>query len=137
MPGGGRKVGYKCPPTQHQWKKGQSGNPSGSRRQKRPLAADQPVLGHFSDLLAEKVEVRTQGGRLQKLPLGRAFAMKMLHELMAAPLKEKLEGLKALERLGVFKLQEVRSTGMDDEPIFSEEDRRLLALIAQGAGPER
>ncbi len=71
-----KKVGYKCPPEHAQWRKGQSGNPSGRKKGQRNLS---------SDLLEEANEVIQiiEGGKPRKLTKQRA----LLKALMARAIK--------------------------------------------------
>jgi hypothetical protein len=59
----------------------------------------------------------------------------MLHEAMTAPLKQKLTAIEVLNKLGVLNLHKIileSDTGDEgEESFFSEEDRRLLALITR------
>lgn len=53
-------IGYKKPPSQHQWKKGQSGNPKG-----RPRGSDK-LNTVVAKLLRQKISVSTSQGTTEK-----------------------------------------------------------------------
>lgn len=55
------EVGYKRPPEQHRWRKGQSGNPSG--RPKKNKTFDQEI----ADIVYEPVKARGANGRSKTL----------------------------------------------------------------------
>ncbi len=67
------KVGYKHPPVESQFRKGQSGNPRGKRKGQRNLA---PVL---LDVLSQTVKVK-QGGKTLRMSKGEAFIQKILSQ---------------------------------------------------------
>jgi len=120
------EVGYGKPPKGTRWKKGQSGNPSGK---KKPSAKAPPT--YFLECLAEEfsepVEM-TVRGKKAKIPFGKAFTKKFLHDLMAAPAKEKIKAIEMLQKIGIFNIQKALDDGTVEDP-FTEEDRRLLAAI--------
>ena len=80
-PGSGdEKVGYGRPPKEHQFKSGQSGNPSGGRKGAKSEAA---IL---REILSRKVTIR-QGDRARKIPLLEAIILKMVEEALHGDLK--------------------------------------------------
>jgi hypothetical protein len=126
------KVGYKQPPKSGRWKKGQSGNPSGKK--KEPLSKpQQSLLECFAQQLKTPVEMIT-GGEKVSVPLGTAFAMKLLHEAMAAPIHHKLSALALFQKLGILSLHKVileTDPYEEDEGFMSQEDLRLLKVILE------
>jgi len=78
--GGIEKVGYKRPPKEHQFKSGQSGNPSGSRKGTKSEAS---IL---REILSRKVTVR-QGDRARKILLLEAILLKSAEEALHGDLK--------------------------------------------------
>jgi hypothetical protein len=130
------EVGYGKPPHKHQWQKGQSGNPAGKKGKK---GVAQPLVLQLTDQLSQEVTL-TIGGKKLNVSFGEALSKKILHEIMAAPLKQKLEALKAFNSLGLLHLQQMQHAEVDgDGGGFTEEDRRLLEIIekeVEGDWPE-
>ena len=85
-----RKIGYGNPPRHTQFKRGQSGNPRGRPRRKKPLST------MLDELLYRPVEVK-EGGRKRKMPAVQA----LLHRLYVEAMKG---DHKAMDRL--FKLRQ-------------------------------
>lgn len=54
-------VGYKNPPEQHRWRKGQSGNPSGRPKNKATFTQE------IADIVYEPVKARGRNGRAKNL----------------------------------------------------------------------
>lgn len=129
-----KKVGYKSPPASHRWKKGQSGNPSGKKKVLK--VPPQPFLTAVTDQLQKPVEIN-QGGQISSVPLLTALVMKLCHEMMAAPLNQKLAALSVLAKLGVFQnhqdaLEYAAAEEMEEEPIFTPHELALLKIIQRG-----
>lgn len=127
MTNGNYEVGYRKPPKAGRWKKGQSGNPSGGKKRRR-TAPTLPLLECLAEELSETVEI-TVHGRKTKIPFSQALSKKLLHDLMAAPVKERIKAIESLQKLGVLDLQMMTSEDDDYESCFTEEDRRILAAI--------
>jgi hypothetical protein len=72
-------VGYKSPPKQQRWKKGQSGNPSGKKKASKLKV--QLLLTSLASKLAGPMEITMNGNKI-KMAFGEAFALKMLHQAM-------------------------------------------------------
>lgn len=130
-----QKVGYKSPPKATQWRKGQSGNPSGKKKVQE--MSPQPFVVVASEQLRKPVEL-TQGGETMSVPLLTAFVMKLLREAMNAPLTQMLSTLSALEKLGVFAEHkatveyEAIEAQAGDPPVFTAYDLKLLKIIQSG-----
>ena len=77
---GDEKVGYGRPPKAHQFKPGQSGNPSGGRKGAKSEAA---IL---REILSRKVTIR-QGGRARKIQVHEAILLKSTEEALRGDLK--------------------------------------------------
>ena len=130
------KVGYKSPPKEGQWKKGQSGNPSGKK--KVPPVEVKSLFYWIAAKLQAVIET-TQNGETIKMTAAEAIATLISQKIMHAPLKEGIEALKALKMLGVFE-QEHSITDQVEEAgsgCYSEEDRRLMKYLIQGPVPSK
>jgi hypothetical protein len=68
---GGYEVGRGRPPKEHQWKKGQSGNPRGRPRKK----LDQNAV--FEQIMNERIMIR-EGGKARKITKGEALVRSQL-----------------------------------------------------------
>ena len=71
-----RKVGYRSPPTEHQFRKGQSGNPRGRRKATRGMSE---VL---MDELQSKVKI-TRNGKSESVTLIELAMKKLAHDMAA------------------------------------------------------
>jgi hypothetical protein len=113
-------VGYGKPPAQHQWKKGQSGNPDGRPKGRKSLAQFVRDEGHE--------EASYKDGDIVKTTLKAVLVSKTLHQ------KAMKGDLKAIELLFMID----RSIQNDDVPKPSEdlpaEDRAILARATARRG---
>lgn len=114
-----RPVGYANPPRRTQFKKGQSGNPSGRPRRKKPIST------MLDEILYKQVEI-TEGGRRRKVAAVEALLKRQLAEAMAGDAK-------AFDRL--FKLQQMvgsPDSGPDQESSDqSPAEQAMLAELAK------
>lgn len=79
------KVGYGCPPKEHQFKPGQSGNPKGPPKKNNNFAED--VLEEMSEMITVQ-----ENGKLTKITKKRALAKR----LIADSLSGKVSAIKIL-----------------------------------------
>lgn len=122
-------VGFGAPPKQHQWKKGQSGNPSGKKKPKVAAEPAAPLLDCMMHKLAEVVTISVNG-EAKQVPMGEAIVTKYLHDLMSAPLKEKTKSLQVLSSLGVLLPPTPANTDHPtDGQYYSEEDLRVIQAL--------
>ena len=70
------KVGYGKPPIEHRWIKGESGNPSGRKRERKLEKSSAEML---QDILSQKVTATT-GGKKQRITL---FEMALRNYVMS------------------------------------------------------
>lgn len=123
------KVGYKSPPTAHQWQPGQSGNPSGKK--KAAGKPPQPLQEILARLLQETTLI-TIAGKKQEITLAELLLRKLLHNSINAPLNQQALVLKLLIGLGLIDPQKVfLGLEEDDFDPFTEEQRRLLEIVKE------
>lgn len=123
-------VGFGKPPEKTQWKKGQSGNPAGAKAVKKK---PKPLMQSLAEQLNELVPV-TKGGKSKLVPLSDALAMKLLHGLLGANLKDQISSLEKLAALGLFNAQAESLEGANDDSELSEADRRLIEMLRKDFG---
>lgn len=121
-------VGYGKPPRDHQFRKGQSGNPRGRpRRRKRPPPND--LVDGMAHALLNDQRVQ-RGGREMVVPLFVAWTEKLIRDSFDAPFKDKLLLMKCLVDLGVAaRLRDLKEEQEQEEPIFTDQDFAMLAEI--------
>ena len=88
-----RKVGYRKPPAEHQFKKGVSGNPKG-RPKEKPVGAGEPSCGVFDIVLKEL------GRQIKVTESGKRRKMTVLQAMVRGACNKGLQGdLKAISLL--------------------------------------
>jgi uncharacterized protein DUF5681 len=116
---GGYEVGYGKPPREHQFQKGQSGNPRGRTKGARNLKTD------LAEELAETLTIR-ENGKTRKISKRRA----MIKSTMAKALKGDPRAIKlVLDMIGSTGL-ESDQTGDPDNQDLSAVDREILEAFA-------
>ena len=118
------EVGYGKPPKKTQWKKGQSGNPSGKTKGTKGAK----TLGdHLAGELMKPVEVSISGKK-QKMSKGEAIAISLVNAAISGPTKEKLLIIEKFKAMGVLEKQAllIEDSDCDDIPELTEEERKLL-----------
>ena len=86
------KVGYKNPPKEHQFKKGQSGNPNG-----RPKGSGN-TLALAENILNERVSVR-EGGVQKEVSKTEAMIMRLVQKALEGDIKATEKALKMAEKI--------------------------------------
>jgi hypothetical protein len=121
------------PPEASQWKKGQSGNPSGKKKVVQP----QPILGCLAEQLNKVVETSSHGKK-SKMTMAEALATKFMLDFMSAGLSGKLHALTTLQKLGVLELHNelIERKEAKEETVFGEEERRLLEYLKEAIEAE-
>ena len=119
-----KQIGYKSPPTAHQWQPGKSGNPTGKKKLKKPVQSLPELL---AAVLYEPT-LMTISGKKQKMSLAEALAKKLAHNIVNAPIKPQVEALKKLVEMGVLDIQNTTCEEECADDPFTEEHRRLLEI---------
>ncbi len=113
------EVGYGKPPREHQFRKGQSGNPRGRTKGARNLKTD------LAEELAETLTIR-ENGKILKISKRRA----MIKSTMAKALKGDPRGIKlVLEMIGSTGLESDQTDDLENQDL-SAVDREILEAFA-------
>ncbi len=114
-------VGKGKPPAEHQFKKGQSGNPRGPRHRKKAKEATLEVLAH--EAVNEMVSVFING-RERRLPKKQAIVVGVVNDGLTGTPAQRLKALKALREIGAF------DRTVEDHRLTPEmEQERAIALL--------
>ena len=119
-------VGYGKPPSGTQFKKGQSGNPTGRRRGSKNL------MTHLSETLAEKVSVR-EGEKVRIMPKAKVVAVKLVNSAMSGELPAIR---KVMELSPEIEKQKAAVSSVPDEDLSPEELDMLEAYLKRRKGQE-
>lgn len=84
------EVGYRKPPTAHRFRKGQSGNPSGSRRKAGRSPSAKTLTAELIDELGQPIAV-TEGGRRRRVPRQTALIKKMIADALNGDAKARTQ----------------------------------------------
>lgn len=126
-------VGYKRPPKKHQWKRGQSGNPSGKKK------ADKPHLA-FPKYLAEELQREVEfveNGETVRLPAIQLLARKAVVNGLKGGAKELSVVVNLLSSTGAIDLSaRPCDEEPEEQPWLTEEVRRLLDFMEKEVGDE-
>ena len=97
-------VGYKCPPRQHQFRKGQpSANPKG-----RPRGSHNQAL-NLRKILMERVSI-TKGGRNRKVPFPAAHLQRIMERAAKGDPKADQSLFQLYKTMNLFSPEELSST---------------------------
>lgn len=125
-------VGKGKPPTEHQFKKGQSGNPRGPRHKKKPKEATLEVLAY--EAVNEMVSVFV-GGRECRLPKKQAIVIGIVNDALTGTPAQRIKALNALREVGAFNT-EVNDRRMTPELEQKNIERFINELIEEGKRDE-
>jgi hypothetical protein len=115
-------VGYKCPPKEHQFRAGESGNPSGKPKGARSFKSD------LRDELSDLVTIR-EGNREIEISKQRA----LIKKLIAAAIAGEARAIATLVSLCVRDFDD----GDGDDAAESPEDREILKTFARRGSKRR
>ncbi len=113
------EVGYRKPPRQSQFKKGQSGNPKGRPKGTQNLRTD------FLEELSERMTIR-EGSREVTLSKQRVF----VKSLMSGALKGSPAAIKSVLDLA-FRFAELTDEEPQDAAVLTADEREVVNLLLQ------
>jgi hypothetical protein len=122
----GYAVGKGKPPTEHQFKKGQSGNPKGPSHKKKAKDATLEVLAH--EAVNEQVTV-VIAGRERRLPKKQAIIVGVVNDALTGTPAQRLRAMKALMEIGAFD-QTVEDQRLTPE-MQEERARQLIDMLIE------
>lgn len=117
-------VGYKNPPKEHQFKKGQSGNPAGRKPKPKPVSLMEAVKLE----LTKMVDI-TEDGKVIKVPFYSVLAKRMVADAVKndrASRKLIMECLAKEDLQLSKKVLEEREADKNKEDLIPEENRRAI-----------
>lgn len=97
------EVGKGKPPKNNRWKKGQSGNPRGPRRE--PKEAEQGMHEMLADLANQLVPVKKADGTLIMLPKKKAILLGLVHDALSGTPRQRRDAVALLKEERFFELK--------------------------------
>jgi hypothetical protein len=125
-------VGKGKPPAEHQFKKGQSGNPRGPRHRKKAKDATLEVLAY--EAVNELVTV-VIAGRERRLPKKQAIVVGVVNDALTGTPAQRLKAMKALKEIGAFD-RTVEDQRLTPEMQEERAAQFINALIEEGKRDE-
>jgi hypothetical protein len=122
------EVGKGKPPREHQFKKGQSGNPKGRRHKKNARGATLEVLAF--EAVNEMVPVVIRG-REVRLPKKQAIVLGVVNDALTGTPAQRLKAMQALHEIGAFKAA-VEDERMTPEMREEAANNLIAVLIEEG-----
>lgn len=124
------KVGYKQPPMQHRFQKGQSGNPRGGSRKARSIASHPMILEQaelWRDAGRELISV-TIDGEVQRVPVSAVIAKRVMTDAARGkPTAMRLAATKLMQSEEA--LRESYKSGLSDALEMHEKAKREAARL--------
>jgi hypothetical protein len=84
------EVGYRKPPVAHRFRKGQSGNPQGSKRKRGKTRRAKTLRAELIDELSQNIAV-TEGGRRRRVPRQTALVKKLIADALSGDAKARAQ----------------------------------------------
>lgn len=84
------EVGYRKPPAAHRFRKGQSGNPAGSKKKRDKRGRSKSLRAELIDELSQSVAV-TEGGRRRHVPRQTALVKKLIADALSGDAKARAQ----------------------------------------------
>jgi hypothetical protein len=84
------EVGYRKPPVAHRFRKGQSGNPAGSKRKRGKNRRAKSLRAELIDELSQSIAV-TEGGRRRRVPRQTALVKKIIVDALSGDAKARTQ----------------------------------------------
>lgn len=124
------EIGYKKPPKKNQFKPGQSGNPSGKKSKK---ASPKNIPEALVAELAKCVPL-TVDGKIVQTPIFYVLVKQWINQSIKGTVKDKAHLIDFLSKKGLLNFIQDVADDISDEPIYTEEDRRLLEITSRELG---
>jgi hypothetical protein len=121
------KVGYKNPPPEHRWKKGQSGNPKGGSGKK-----PKPERAILENMLGKKRTVQTPNGP-EKLDGLELVALRLFNDALAGKPRQLKLLLDRMDANGIGR-QEASESLSEADARIADEYLKLFRAQVGGAG---
>lgn len=117
------EVGYRKPPVAHRFKKGQSGNPAGSKRRRRKNQHSKTLKAELIDELGRRIAV-TEGGRRRHVPRQTALVKKIIADALSGDAKARAQLIQLANKAEVNP-----ETEDADDVIGAAKDAEILDLF--------
>lgn len=122
------EIGYQKPPKKSQWKKGQSGNPSGKKKAEPVVVMS--LLAWIAQKFCDEVDTNQLGGP-GKMPAAELAATVFVRKFIQASLKEQAEAMKILQQVKILEVLglPMKPTKSQKGNGLSEEDHQFLDKV--------
>ena len=97
------EVGKGKPPKHSRWRKGQSGNPRGPRRERKEV--EQSMREMLADLANQLVPVKKADGQVIMLPKKKAILLGLVHDALSGTPRQRRDAVALLREERFFKLK--------------------------------
>lgn len=116
-------VGYRKPPVAHRFRKGQSGNPAGSKRKRGKRGSAKTLKAVLIDELSQSIAV-TEGGRRRRVPRQTALIKKIIADALSGDAKARSQLIQLAN-----KAEATRETEEAEDLIGAAADAEILELF--------
>jgi hypothetical protein len=117
------EVGYRKPPVAHRFRKGQSGNPAGSKRKRGKNRRAKSLRAELIDELSQSIAV-TEGGRRRRVPRQTALVKKIIVDALSGDAKARTQLIQLAS-----KAEANPQTENADDVIGAAADAEILELF--------